>query len=143
MAKTQTTYSQNINISTNGNTDLIDITGEVENIVNQSKIEEGILCLFVIGSTASLTTIEFEPGLVQDIDIALEKIAPKNGNYEHHKTWGDDNGNSHVRASILGPSLSIPVIKNKMPLGTWQQIVLIDFDTRPRDRTIVVQIVGQ
>ena len=134
--------SHTINLSTKGNTDVIDITKEVEQIVKNDSVENGIITLFVIGSTASLTTIEFEPGLVQDIDIALEKIAPKDGVYEHHKTWGDDNGNSHVRASLLGPSLSLPVNNSQLPLGTWQQIVLIDFDTRPRDRKIIAQLVG-
>ncbi len=98
----------------------------------------------IIGSTAGITTTEYEPGLANyDIAAAFEKIAPKNGSYEHEKTWHDDNGHSHVRASLLGASLSVPVIDGQPALGTWQQIILVDFDTRPRTRTVICQIIGE
>jgi secondary thiamine-phosphate synthase enzyme len=131
-----------VSLSTKGNTDVIDITEKVSAAVEKSKVESGIATLFVIGSTAALTTIEFEPGLVHDIKVAFEKIAPAKGHYEHHERWGDDNGNSHICASLLGPSLTIPFNKGKLTLGTWQQIILIDFDTRGRQREVVVQIMG-
>ena len=100
--------------------------------------------VFVVGSTAAITTIEFEPGLVnEDIDRAMEKIAPADGRYLHEETWHDDNGHAHVRASLVGPSLSVPIVDGQMTLGTWQQIVLIDFDTRTRTRKIICQIVGE
>lgn len=134
--------NKSIQLSTKGNTDLVDITGDVEALLGKSRVRDGIITLFVVGSTAALSTIEYEPGLVKDIDIALEKVAPKGADYEHHKTWGDDNGNSHVRATLMGPSLVVPFEDGKMPLGTWQQIVFIDFDTRPRTRQIVAQIMG-
>jgi secondary thiamine-phosphate synthase enzyme len=100
------------------------------------------MTVFVVGSTAGLTTIEYEPGLVHDIKKAFERIAPESGHYQHHEKWGDDNGHSHVRATLLGPGLTIPVVSGKLPLGTWQQVILVDFDTRPRNREIVVQITG-
>lgn len=131
-----------ISVSTKGFTDVIDITSKVEDAVKRSGITDGIATIFVIGSTAGITTIEYEPGLVEDIGTALEKIAPKDGHYEHHERWGDDNGNSHIRASLLGPSLTVPFIKTKLTLGTWQQIVVIDCDTRGRKREIVVQMIG-
>ena len=102
------------------------------------------MTLFNIGSTASITTIEYEPGLVNyDINEALEKVAPQNGHYEHEKTWHDDNGHAHVRASLLGPSLVVPFVDGQLTLGTWQQIVLIDFDTRSRTRKIICQLIGE
>lgn len=134
--------SDSISVSTKGFTDVVDITTEVEEAVKRSGITDGIVTIFVIGSTAGITTIEYEPGLVADIDVALEKVAPKDGRYEHHERWGDDNGNSHIRASLLGPSLTVPFIKSKLTLGTWQQIVVIDCDTRGRKRDIAVQIIG-
>jgi len=129
-------------LSTKGHTDVIDITEQVSTAVQKSSLENGIATLFVIGSTAALTTIEFEPGLVHDIKVAFEKIAPAKGHYQHHERWGDDNGNSHVRASLLGPSLTIPFNNGKLTLGTWQQIILIDFDTSGRQREVVVQMMG-
>jgi secondary thiamine-phosphate synthase enzyme len=131
-----------VRLSTKGHTDVIDITEKISAALQKSNVESGIATLFVIGSTAALTTIEFEPGLVHDIKVAFEKIAPANGQYRHHEKWGDDNGNSHVRASLLGPSLTIPFNKGKLTLGTWQQIILIDFDTQGRQREVVVQIMG-
>ena len=133
-----------LKVDTNGNCDIVDITNEVSAVLNQSKIKEGTATIFNVGSTAGITTIEYEPGLVNyDIATAFEKIAPKNARYEHEETWHDDNGHAHVRATLLGPSLTIPIIESQMTLGTWQQIVLIDFDTRPRKRTVICQINGQ
>lgn len=122
---------------------MIDLTTTVTRIIEQSSIEDGLAVIFVVGSTAGITTTEFEPGLAtHDLKSAFEKIAPPNGFYKHEQTWNDDNGHSHICASLLGPSITVPFSTRKMKLGTWQQIVLIDFDTRPRKRTIVVQLVG-
>jgi secondary thiamine-phosphate synthase enzyme len=132
---------EKIKIPTKGNNDIIDITDKVQEIINKSKTDSGIVNVFVVGSTAGLTTIEYEPNLVKDFKEFFEKIAPK-GNYHHHETWHDDNGHSHVRASLLKPNLTIPFENKKLILGTWQQIILVDFDTQPRDREIVVTIVS-
>jgi secondary thiamine-phosphate synthase enzyme len=133
-----------ITLKTQGNCDIIDITSKITTAINNSHITDGTATIFNIGSTAGITTIEFEPGLVNhDIAAAFEKIAPENGRYEHEETWNDDNGHAHVRASLLGPSLVVPFVEKQLTLGTWQQIVLIDFDTRPRNRTIICQIMGQ
>jgi secondary thiamine-phosphate synthase enzyme len=135
--------TRNITVSTRGNCDIVDITGQVAAAVEESQVSEGTVTLFNVGSTAGITTIEYEPGLVNhDIAAAFEKIAPENGRYEHEETWHDDNGHSHVRASMLGASLSVPVVEGRLTLGTWQQIVVVDFDTRSRKRTIVCQIVS-
>jgi secondary thiamine-phosphate synthase enzyme len=134
--------THNIKVKTKGNCDVIDITNQVAEVVSDSDVNDGIVTLFNIGSTAGITTTEYEPGLVNyDIAAAFEKIAPENARYEHEETWHDDNGHAHVRASLLGPSLSVPVVDGRLTLGTWQQIILVDFDTRPRTRTVVVQIV--
>ena len=130
-------------VSTKGNTDIIDITGEVAKAIAKSKIKSGIACVFVSGSTASISTLEFEPNLIKDVKRALEKLVPEGAEYEHHKTWHDDNGSAHVRACLMKPGLTIPFENKKLLLGTWQQIVLLDFDTRPREREIVVQVVGE
>jgi secondary thiamine-phosphate synthase enzyme len=136
--------TQEIRIKTKGNCDVVNITEQVGEAVAQSIIKDGIVTLFNIGSTAGITTTEYEPGLVNyDIAAAFEKIAPKNERYEHEETWHDDNGHSHVRASILGPSLSVPVVDGRLTLGTWQQIILVDFDTRPRTRRVICQIIGE
>jgi secondary thiamine-phosphate synthase enzyme len=135
--------TKKINVQTKGNCDIVDITPEVMEAIRQSEISEGTATVFNVGSTAGITTIEYEPGLVNyDIAAAFEKIAPQNGRYEHEETWHDDNGHAHVRASLLGPSLIVPIVDGAMTLGTWQQIVLIDFDTRARSRTVVCQISG-
>ena len=134
--------SDAIRLRSKGYSDVIDITERVAFVLGRSGVGSGTVTLFVIGSTAGLTTIEYEPGLVHDIKMAFERVAPEKGHYEHHERWGDDNGNSHVRASLLGPSLTVPFNDGKLCLGTWQQIVLIDFDTQPRDREIVCQILG-
>ena len=132
-----------INVRTKGEVDIIDITGDTQKIVGKSKIKDGIACIFVPGSTGTLTTIEYEPGLMKDLHRALQKIAPKGEHYDHHETWNDDNGHSHVRASLMGPSITVPIKNGKMLHGTWQQIVFVELDTRPRDRNIIVQIVGE
>jgi len=135
--------AETVTVSSRGHTDVIDITKQASQCVERSGCRAGIAILFVSGSTAGITTVEYEPGLVKDLRIAYEKIAPEKGGYHHHDTWGDDNGSAHVRASMLGPSLTVPFVDGKLHLGTWQQIVLIDFDTRPRKREILVQILGE
>jgi len=136
-------YSDEINIKTDGEVDIVDITGEIQNIVDKSKLNDGIACIFVPGSTGAITTIEYEPGLMKDLPRALETIAPKGIYYNHHETWHDDNGHSHVRASLMGPSITVPFQNKKLVHGTWQQIVFVELDTRPRNREIIVQIVGE
>lgn len=121
---------------------MIDITEQVAAAVLDSTVGSGVVTVFVVGSTAAITTIEFEPGLMLDLPAALERLAPKGAGYEHERRWHDDNGHSHVRASIIGPSLSVPITEGKLTLGTWQQIVLIELDTRARTREVVVQIVS-
>ncbi len=135
-------YNNEINIKTKGEVDIIDITSQIQGIINKSKIKNGIACIFVPGSTGSITTMEYEPGLKKDFPRALQKIAPKDNHYDHHETWHDDNGHSHVRASLMGPSLAIPLIDGRLIHGTWQQIVFIELDTSPRNRNLIVQIVG-
>ena len=130
-------------IKTKGRNDIQDITDKVQSILSESGIKEGNILCFVSGSTASLTTIEYEPGLIKDLPEALELIAPMNKIYHHDDTWHDGNGYAHVRASLIGPSLTIPFSKGKLLLGTWQQIILIDFDNRSRERAVIVQIIGE
>jgi len=129
-------------LSSKGENDIIDITNNVEKILLESKLKNGIITLFVVGSTAAITTIEYEPGLQQDFSNMLEKIAPKGIKYQHDNTWHDGNGHSHLKASLIGPSLTIPFINGQTSLGTWQQIVFVEMDTRSRERKIVVQIIG-
>ena len=136
------TITEYITLSTQGQGDIIDITPKIQAIVTRHEISAGIACIFVPGSTAAITIIENEPGLKKDINIFLEKIIPRNNFYHHHETWHDDNGSSHVRAAMIGPSLTIPIVNGELTLGTWQQIVLIECDTRSRKRTIVVQLMG-
>jgi secondary thiamine-phosphate synthase enzyme len=128
---------------TTGKSDIIDITSQVSKEVKKSPIQNGAVTLFIPGSTASLTTIEFEAGVINDLREAIERLAPEDIYYEHNLRWGDGNGYAHVRAAMIGPSLHIPIIDGKMTLGTWQQIVVLDFDNRPRDRHIIVQISGE
>lgn len=128
-------------IHTNGFTDIIDITKNVQNTVYMHSLKDACVMCYVSGSTASLTTIEFEPGLLVDLPEALERIAPQNIEYHHDETWHDGNGYAHVRASIMGNSLSIPLIDGALQLGTWQQVVLIDFDNKARTRTVYIQII--
>jgi secondary thiamine-phosphate synthase enzyme len=128
--------------TTQGFCDIIDITAKVTAQVRDAEIRDGLLTLFVSGSTAALTTIEHEPGLVQDLKEFVERLIPSDRRYHHDDRWGDDNGFSHLRASLFGPSLQIPIEHGRLILGTWQQIILLDFDNRPRTREIVVQLIG-
>ena len=142
-------YTGKIQISTKGNTDIIDITDKVqekiEKAISNSKqeIKNGFVLLFVNGSTAGLTTIEYEPGLIKDLKEMFENLIPEDKTYSHNEKWHDNNGHSHLRASLLKPSLIIPFSKSKLLLGTWQQITLIDFDNHPRTREIIIQINGE
>lgn len=135
--------SSELEFKTTGQTDIIDISREVQEGVLQSGVQDGNIVLFISGSTAALTTIEFEPGVLHDLRKAIERLAPKDIPYEHDRKWGDGNGYSHVRAAIMGPSLIIPIRGGTLLLGTWQQIVLLDFDNRPRSRRVTVQIMGE
>lgn len=128
--------------TTHGFCDIIDITAQVTAQVRDAEIEDGLVALFVTGSTAALTTIEHEPGLVQDLKELVEKLIPSDRRYHHDDRWRDDNGFSHLRAALFGPSLQIPIVNGRLVLGTWQQIILLDFDNRPRTREIVVQLIG-
>jgi len=120
----------------------MDITPQVSDILRQRDLKNGLLALFIPGSTAALTTIEFESGAINDLKAAINRIAPEELYYEHNERWRDGNGYSHVRAALLGPSLHIPIINGKLALGTWQQIFLLDFDNKPRQRKIIIQIMG-
>ena len=132
-----------ISLQSQGECDILDITPHVERHVAEAGINSGTVTLFVAGSTAGLTTIEFEPGLVSDFQDMWGRVAPKNISYNHDRRWGDGNGYSHVRASLLGASLVVPFTNKKLTLGTWQQIVVVDFDNRPRSRQVIVQIMGE
>jgi secondary thiamine-phosphate synthase enzyme len=131
-----------ITISSNGENDIIDITRQIDEAIKATMLQDGIVAIFVSGSTAALTTIEYEPGLKKDFPKMLARIAPSQIEYEHDNTWHDGNGHSHVRASLIGPSLTVPFKNKDLMLGTWQQIVLLEMDTRSRERKIVVQMVG-
>ena len=135
--------SKTIRVSSKGEDDIIDITDELSNVVKESNIENGTVTVFISGSTAAITTIEYEPGLIHDFPEMVSRIVPKSIEYEHDNTWHDGNGHSHVRASLIGPSLTVPVINSKLALGTWQQIVLLEMDTRPRNRNVILQIMGE
>ncbi len=130
-------------IHTEGQGDVRDITTEVASSVRDSQLGDGIATVAVVGSTAAVTTIEFEPGAVADFGRLLEALAPREGEYAHHERWGDDNGSSHVRAAMLGPSLTVPFSGAELMLGTWQQLVLVECDTRARSREVVVQLIGE
>ncbi|UCE05584.1 MAG: YjbQ family protein [bacterium] len=132
-----------IPISTKGFTDIIDITSQLTETIQRSQVKSGIATIFISGSTAGVTTIEYEPGLLKDLPEALEKIAPMHKRYHHDATWGDGNGFAHVRAAMLGCSLTVPFKDGRILLGTWQQIVVVDFDNRSRNREVVVQIMGE
>jgi secondary thiamine-phosphate synthase enzyme len=136
--------TEQIQVRTHGNCHVVDITREVAAAVAGSGLDAGVVTVFHVGSTAGVTTTEYEPGLANhDLKAAFERIAPEAGHYEHENTWQDDNGHSHVRASLLGPSLAVPFVEGQLTLGTWQQIILVDFDTRARTRTIICQIIGE
>lgn len=135
--------TKSFTVKTNGHTDIIDITNDVKKIFTESGMVEGSVLIFVPGSTAGVTTIEYEPGLLQDYPAFFEKIIPSDVNYRHNETWHDGNGHSHVRAALQGASFTVPFSSRKLLLGTWQQIILVDFDARPRDRKVVVQLTGK
>jgi secondary thiamine-phosphate synthase enzyme len=136
-------HSEAISFSTKGFNDIIDITDRVASVVGHSKIKDGLVTVFCAGSTGSVTTIEYESGVLKDLQRAIEKIVPSNIPYDHDRRWGDGNGFSHVRAALMKPSLSVPLIRGRLSLGTWQQIVFIDFDNRSRNRNILVHIIGE
>lgn len=135
--------TKNIGLQSQGNCDIIDITPEVQQQLSQTNLKDGTVTLFISGSTAGITTIEFEPGLIADFKEMWERNAPRDLTYEHNRAWGDGNGHSHVRASVLGASLVVPFNDRRLALGTWQQIVVVDFDNRARARQIMVQIMGE
>jgi secondary thiamine-phosphate synthase enzyme len=137
------TYSDTLEIQTKGHGDTLDITPRVAEVVVKSKLKNGIVTVFVTGSTTGITTIEFEPNLVADFNEMWQKLAPEGVPYHHDNTWGDANGYAHVRASLLGASVVIPFSDGRLTLGTWQQVVLVDFDERPRQRKVVVQVMGE
>jgi secondary thiamine-phosphate synthase enzyme len=138
-----TIVTESIQIRSRGENDMIDITRSTCKAIEDSKLEQGIVTIFVAGSTAAVTTIEYEPGLRTDFPKILSRIAPNNIEYEHDKTWHDRNGHSHVRASLVGPSLTIPFKDGRLLLGTWQQIVVVEMDVRQRERKIILQIMGE
>ena len=136
-------YGESISLATKGFSDIKNITGEVQEIVHSSGIKNGLVNICVIGSTASISTIEFEPALVEDVREKLEVLVSSQAHSRHSETWGDDNGFSHIRATLMGPSVTLPVAEQDIILGTWQQIVVIDHDNRPRSRKIFIQVMGE
>ena len=135
--------TEEIKLGTRGNPDLINITERISGILLKSKLKCGNVTVFVVGSTAAITTFEYEPGLTRDINDLFEKLIPSGKHYQHDETWGDANGFSHLRAALQGPSLTIPFDDGKLLLGTWQQVVLAEFDNRPRQRKVIVQLMGE
>ncbi len=135
--------TKEIHIQTRGECDIVDLTNRIQEFVEASGLKSGLVTVFVVGSTAAVTTIEYEPGLLKDLPAILERVAPKNVEYKHEEMWHDGNGHSHIRASLIGPSLVIPFRNQRLCLGTWQQIVLIELDIRARSRNIVLQILGE
>ncbi len=135
--------NEKIKLETKGHGDLLNITGEVAQILEGAGLKKGNITVFVVGSTAAITTFEYEPGMIKDMRDLCEKLVPSNKHYNHDETWGDANGFSHLRAALFGPSLVIPFEAGKLSLGTWQQAVLAEFDNRPRHREVVVQIIGE
>jgi secondary thiamine-phosphate synthase enzyme len=132
-----------INLETRGEPDMVDITGQLAGSIRNARLKDGIATIFVPGATGALTTIEYEPGLLEDFPTMLDRIAPRNGTYEHERRWHDGNGHSHVRASLIGPSITIPFENGRPTLGTWQQVVFVELDTRARSRELVIQIMGK
>jgi secondary thiamine-phosphate synthase enzyme len=135
--------NKKICLKTKGNPDLINITGEVSKILENSGLKDGSLTIFVVGSTAAITSFEYEPGLIKDVQELFDKLIPRSSHYNHDETWGDANGFSHLRASLQGPSLTVPFEAGKLLLGTWQQVILAEFDNRPRQREVVIQLIGE
>lgn len=138
-----TVYSKTLSLQTRHEGEILDITDRVQDLVEAGKMTNGVAFLFIPGSTAALTTLEYEPGLLSDLPEMLERIAPKSARYAHEEQWHDGNGHSHIRAALMGPDLFVPVRDSRLVLGTWQQIVFIELDTRPRDRTVIVQLIGE
>ncbi len=136
-------FTQELALRTSGEHDVKDITDEVAQAIRESKLQNGVVTVFCPGSTGGLTTIEYESGVIADLKQVLEEITPPNRPYRHHQRWGDDNGHSHIRAALMGPSLTVPFVKGALTLGTWQQIVFCEFDTRPRSRRLVIQVLGE
>ncbi|HUI93417.1 MAG TPA: secondary thiamine-phosphate synthase enzyme YjbQ [Chitinivibrionales bacterium] len=136
-------FGKSFSVQTKGFSDIIDITSNVESVVTESEVKNGIAVVFAVGSTASVSTIEYEPALVQDLKDRLNELVPSDLRSRHSETWGDDNGFSHIRATLMGPGVTVPVSAGTLTLGTWQQIVVIDHDNRPRSRKIFVQIIGE
>jgi secondary thiamine-phosphate synthase enzyme len=136
-------HTGRVHLSTQGNTEMRDLSTEVRRVITDSGVHAGIATLFTPSSTSALTTIEFEPGALDDLRRALDEIAPPGRDYRHNLRWDDGNGHAHLRAALLGPSLSVPIVDGQLALGTWQQVLFIDFDVRPRQREIVVQVVGE
>lgn len=136
-------FGEAVRIATKGEGDVLDVTPSVLGALSRSGLRDGIACVFVVGSTAGITAIEFEPGLVEDLSRLMERLAPRDATYAHERRWRDDNGHSHLRASLLGPSMCVPFRAGELALGTWQQIVLCEFDTRPREREVVIHLMGE
>ncbi|MEM2856636.1 MAG: secondary thiamine-phosphate synthase enzyme YjbQ [Candidatus Nitrosocaldaceae archaeon] len=136
-------FTKSIKIKTKGECSILDISKYIEDAVSESKLNNGIITVFVTGSTAAISTIEYEEGLLDDFSKVLERIAPRDAYYKHEERWHDDNGHSHIRASLIGSSLTIPFINKEVMLGRWQQVILIELDTKPRDRNIIIQIMGE
>jgi secondary thiamine-phosphate synthase enzyme len=136
-------FGKEISMSTKGFSDIKDITKQIESIVGQSRIKNGLVAVFAVGSTASISTIEYEPALVEDVRDQLEELVPDSKHTRHSQTWGDDNGFSHIRATFMGPGITVPLADGELVLGTWQQIVVIDHDNRPRSRRVFIQVMGE
>lgn len=134
--------NKELNIKAKEDCGIVNITEEVSSFVNKSKIKNGLICVFCVGSTGAITTMEYEPGLEKDLPELLDKLIPLDRDYKHHKTWGDYNGGSHLRSTLIGPSLTVPITNGKLSLGTWQQIIYLNFDRMEKTRKIVLQIVG-
>jgi len=135
--------NDSLSLATKGYSDMIDVTGHVADKLTESGLQEGLATMFVPGSTGGFTTIEHESGLVEDFSAMMERLIPQNAHYHHDARWGDGNGFSHVRAALLGPSLTVPFSNGRLNLGTWQQIIFVDFDNRPRSRNIILQFMGE
>jgi secondary thiamine-phosphate synthase enzyme len=135
--------TENITLNTKGNCDIVDLTKNVISSLEKNKLREGNATIFVVGSTASISTIEYEPGLKKDLPLILDKLIPSKQKYIHNDTWGDNNGHAHLRSTLFGCSQTIPFVNGELLLGNWQQIILIDFDDRPRVRKVVIQFVGE
>jgi len=138
-----TVMTKQLSINTRGEGDILDVTGDVAEAVAESSLKNGVVTIFVQGSTGALTTIEYEPGLLKDLPNVLERVAPKGLDYEHERRWHDGNGHSHVRASIIGPCLTVPFVNGRLTLGTWQQIVFLELDVHSRSRQLILQIIGE